>query len=142
MKIIKSLFITLSLGLAAIAQSGGPFVIQRSVIASGGGASSGGAFGVKSTIGQPFAGTESLGGNIRLISGFWSGGSVPLATSDAPFDFDGDDKTDIAIFRPSAAEWWINRSSNGSTFAAQFGLTNDRITPADFTGDGKCDIAF
>jgi hypothetical protein len=60
----------------------------------------------------------------------------------APFDFDGDLKSDLGIFRPSVGEWWINRSSNGVTFAAQFGATTDRITPADFTGDGKTDIAF
>ncbi|HUR97594.1 MAG TPA: cytochrome c peroxidase [Pyrinomonadaceae bacterium] len=61
-----------------------------------------------------------------------------------PFDFDGDRKTDIGIFRPAgaASEWWINRSSNGQTFALQFGAQTDRITPADFTGDGKADIAF
>jgi hypothetical protein len=58
------------------------------------------------------------------------------------FDFDGDGKTDIGIFRPSVAEWWINRSSTGATFAAQFGATTDEITPADYTGDGKTDIAF
>jgi CSLREA domain-containing protein len=57
------------------------------------------------------------------------------------FDFDGDVKTDIGIFRPSDATWWINRSSTGVTFAAQFGLTTDKMVPADFTGDGKTDIA-
>ena len=67
-----------------------------------------------------------------------------FANHGAPFDFDGDDKTDIGIFRPagSASEWWINRSSNGQTFAFQFGASTDRITPADYTGDGKADIAF
>ena len=29
----------------------------------------------------------------------------------APFDFDGDMKTDISIFRPAPAEWWYLRSS-------------------------------
>ncbi|HUR97402.1 MAG TPA: FG-GAP-like repeat-containing protein, partial [Pyrinomonadaceae bacterium] len=57
-------------------------------------------------------------------------------------DFDGDGKTDIGIFRGSGGEWWINRSSNGSTFALQFGAPTDRIVPGDFTGDGKADIAF
>ena len=60
----------------------------------------------------------------------------------APFDFDGDGKTDIGIFRPSVGEWWINRSSTGVTTAGQFGASTDQITPADFTGDGKADIAF
>jgi hypothetical protein len=59
----------------------------------------------------------------------------------APFDFDGDGKTDVAIFRPSVAEWWINRSSTGVTIAGQFGATTDKIVPGDFTGDGKTDIA-
>jgi cytochrome c peroxidase len=59
----------------------------------------------------------------------------------APFDFDGDSKTDIAIFRPSGGEWWVNRSGNGSTFVAQFGASTDKIVPADYTGDGKADIA-
>ncbi len=60
----------------------------------------------------------------------------------SPFDFDGDGKTDLGIFRPSNGEWWVNRSSNGITFAAQFGSAADKISPADFTGDGKTDIAF
>ena len=57
------------------------------------------------------------------------------------FDFDGDGKTDIGIFRPNAAEWWISRSSTGQTVAAQFGNTTDKIASGDFTGDGKTDIA-
>ncbi len=58
-----------------------------------------------------------------------------------PFDFDGDGKTDIGIYRPTANEWWINRSMTGQTFAVQFGAGGDVITPGDFTGDGKDDIA-
>ncbi len=65
----------------------------------------------------------------------------PVANPSAPYDFDGDGKTDIAIFRPGVAEWWINRSSNGTTFAAQFGATTDKLAPGDYTGDGKADIA-
>jgi len=65
-----------------------------------------------------------------------------FANTKAPFDFEGDGKTDIGIFRSSVGEWWINRSSNGSTYAAQFGASTDEIVPADYTGDGKTDIAF
>ena len=65
-----------------------------------------------------------------------------LTTVSSPFDFDGDGKTDIGIFRPNGGEWWINRSGNGQTFALQFGSSSDVISPADYTGDGKTDIAF
>jgi hypothetical protein len=56
-------------------------------------------------------------------------------------DFDGDDKTDISIFRPVSGEWWYSRSSDNQTRALQFGSSTDTIVPADMTGDGKTDIA-
>ena len=59
----------------------------------------------------------------------------------APYDFDGDNKTDIGIFRPSNGQWWINRSSTGQTNALQFGAGSDKPVPADFSGDGKTDLA-
>ena len=64
------------------------------------------------------------------------------AATRAPFDFDGDHKTDIAVFRPAGGEWWINRSSTGETIASQFGAATDALAPVDYTGDGKTDIAF
>ncbi|MGB7070547.1 MAG: FG-GAP-like repeat-containing protein [Pyrinomonadaceae bacterium] len=59
----------------------------------------------------------------------------------SPFDFDGDTKSDVGIFRPGPGEWWINPSSASQAFAAQFGQSTDVIVPADYTGDGKADIA-
>ncbi|HEY0429031.1 MAG TPA: choice-of-anchor V domain-containing protein [Pyrinomonadaceae bacterium] len=58
------------------------------------------------------------------------------------FDFDGDGKTDISIFRPGPGEWWYLKSSNGGNAAFQFGSGSDTLTPGDYTGDGKTDIAF
>ena len=96
------------------AQSGGTFQITKSVIAGGGGRTSGGTFTLDATIGEPVAGTNSTGGNFSVISGFRGGGGglivVPRRTL---FDFDGDGKTDIAIFRPAPAEWWYQRSGSG-----------------------------
>ena len=60
----------------------------------------------------------------------------------SPYDFDGDGKTDIGIFRPSGGEWWITRSASNVTVAAAFGSASDKIVPGDFTGDGKTDMAF
>jgi hypothetical protein len=68
-------------------------------------------------------------------------GSTTVPTTRAAFDYDGDGKTDLSIFRPSAGEWWYQRSSNSTVSAAQFGNSGDTIVPADFTGDNKTDFA-
>lgn len=67
--------------------------------------------------------------------------AAPVAGLRAPFDYDGDDKTDVSIYRPSLGQWWIQRSSNGSTLALPFGSSADKMVPADYTGDQKTDIA-
>ena len=56
-----------------------------------------------------------------------------------PFDFDGDGKSDVSVFRPSAATWYLQRSQAGFS-AVAFGLAADKIAPADFDGDGKTDV--
>ena len=56
------------------------------------------------------------------------------------FDFDGDGRADVSVFRPNDRVWYLNQSTNGFS-ATQFGLSSDKITPADFDGDGKTDIA-
>jgi parallel beta-helix repeat protein len=58
------------------------------------------------------------------------------------FDFDGDGKSDVSIFRPSSSEWWYLKSSTFANAAVQFGTSTDKPTPGDYTGDGKTDIAF
>jgi uncharacterized delta-60 repeat protein len=91
-------------------------------------------------------------------------GTITLATSDAinspqtvnvslsivpyqilpfrvPFDFDGDNKSDIGIFRPSDGSWWYTRSSANDFRVYAFGTGSDIITPGDWTGDGKADIS-
>ncbi len=55
-------------------------------------------------------------------------------------DFDGDNRTDISVFRPSEGNWYLNRTSLGFN-GLNFGLSDDILTPGDFDGDGKADIA-
>ena len=51
-----------------------------------------------------------------------------------------DGKADAAVFRPSNATWYINKSSGG-IIIQQFGTTGDLPVTADYDGDGKSDIA-
>ena len=64
----------------------------------------------------------------------------PVAPSTTAFDFDGDGRADISVFRPSDGVWHLNRSQAGYT-AMGFGLPTDRMAPADYDGDGKTDVA-
>lgn len=91
---------------------------------------------------------------IQRAKSLWVGGGFSLAgnkpsyffgqyffADSTPFDFDGDNKSDVSIFRPSGGEWWLLRSGDGGNNAFVFGAANDKLAPADFTGDGKTDIA-
>jgi hypothetical protein len=57
------------------------------------------------------------------------------------FDYDGDGKADISIFRPSNGQWWYQQSQDNTVRASQFGALNDKPVPADYDGDGKTDFA-
>ncbi|MBK8812256.1 MAG: hypothetical protein IPN69_16220 [Acidobacteria bacterium] len=54
------------------------------------------------------------------------------------FDFDGDGRSDVSVFRSGI--WYLQQSSNGFV-STQFGLATDRLVPADYDADGKTDLA-
>lgn len=56
-------------------------------------------------------------------------------------DFNNDGKAEISVFRPSAGAWYRSDSFSGGISGLQWGVSTDRIAPADYDGDGKTDVA-
>ena len=75
------------MSLVAVGQSGGPFTIQQSVIANGGGSSSAGIFSMTGTGGQPVAGVHSTAVMTAADGGFWN--AAPLVTTAATVSVGG-----------------------------------------------------
>jgi hypothetical protein len=71
------------------------------------------------------------------------GGPTPTPTPgrSCAYDYDGDRRADVSVFRSESGAWYRLNSANGAFMAIGFGLPTDKITPADFDGDGKTDIA-
>ena len=55
-------------------------------------------------------------------------------------DYDGDGKTDAAVYFFTIGTWFI-RYSGGGTASIRWGISTDITVPGDYDGDGKADIA-
>lgn len=77
---------------------------------------------------------------ISYVAELAKGSVATVAAPRTRFDFDGDGKADLSVFRPADGVWHINGSATGYS-ATGFGISTDRVIPADFDGDGKTDIS-
>ncbi|MBA3631344.1 MAG: VCBS repeat-containing protein [Acidobacteria bacterium] len=72
--------------------------------------------------------------------GVWEYNLRPGFNGNTKFDYDGDGKADVSVFRPDNGVWYLLNSQSGFLSAA-FGISTDKIVPADYDGDGKTDLA-
>ncbi|HEY0408001.1 MAG TPA: Ig-like domain-containing protein, partial [Pyrinomonadaceae bacterium] len=76
-------------------------------------------------------------------SAIFVGGSQAQARRNLVSDFDGDGKTDLAVWQSSSGIWHIIKSATGAAQLQQWGQSSlgDLAAPGDYDGDGKTDIA-
>lgn len=126
-----------SSGIFAASPPARQFVTLRFTVLAGAGLGSAGlAFGDVPTVRST---SNSLGNPLVTT---YENGMVTITPGNrrARFDYDGDLKTDISVWRPSNGGWYIDRSTLGF-IGISFGLGSDKIAPADYDGDGKTDEA-
>jgi IPT/TIG domain-containing protein/VCBS repeat protein len=58
-------------------------------------------------------------------------------------DYDGDNRSDLAVFTPSSGKWAVLQSSSNymNSFSLTLGASTDVPVPGDYDGDGKADVA-
>jgi hypothetical protein len=66
----------------------------------------------------------------------------PRSALSTRFDYDGDARADVGVFRPSTGQWFFASGANLSIWGtATFGQSGDVPISADFDGDRKMDVA-
>lgn len=86
-------------------------------------------------------GTASIGTTTDFGVARYDGSDSTTLANRAQFDYDGDGRADVSVFRPSTNTWYIFNSGNSTVHIEMFGSNGDIPAPADFDADAKTDIA-
>ena len=90
-------------------------------------------------------GTICPGGNVYAllpqlridVAARLAASATPYGDIPVPGDYNGDGKTDLAVWRPSSGTW----HTLGVVANVQWGAAGDIPVPGDYNGDGKTDLA-
>ena len=91
---------------------------------------------------SPFAITsfgEDQAGELYLAD--YNTGDIYRITAPVTGDFDGDAKTDIAVYHSLSGLWFIRKSSDGTDTVVGYGGPDYKPVPGDYDRDGKTDVA-
>ncbi len=91
-------------------------------------------------------GAATLVGNLAAGTSLRAIAISSFASAASRFlDFDGDNRTDLAVFRVATSTFFVRRSSSANALdilGLQFGNSQtDDLVPADYSGDGITDFA-
>ena len=82
-----------------------------------------------------------IGGEFTRVDGQPRLRVARLLGAIGPFDFDGDTRSDIAVYRPSSGIWYELLNATSQVRQLAFGVSGDIPCPADYDGDGRTDEA-
>ncbi len=104
-----------------------------------------GANNIVTTLSRQTNGDVIVGGQFSNFAGYSRSGIARITPGAlvrvTPFDFDGDGRADVSVFRPSEGRWYILQSADLTLRQVNFAIAGDIPAPADFDGDGKTDVA-
>jgi hypothetical protein len=124
------------------AVSSNPALVPNvNIVASGAGASR--TLTITPALNQLGTTTITVTASTRGLSVSTSFTLLVYANGAIPGDYDGDGKTEVAIYRPPTGIWYIlNSSTNFSNYSSyQWGVSTDVPVLGDYDGDGKADVA-